>query len=82
LASPPGDAGDLVRRLAAEACPGIEFIPALNEDDLVIYRECPRVPLASLPQMGAAARDIYLGQIAADLPPHARIDVAWGSPGT
>ncbi len=80
LAAPPGEAGDLVRRIAAEACLGIEFIPALNADDLVIYRECPRVELAALPQLAEAARDIYRGQLAAEFPPHSRVDIPWDSP--
>ena len=82
LAAPPGEAGELVRRIAAEACPGIEFIPALNTDDLVIYRECPRVELALLPQMADAPREIYRSQLTSEFPPHTRADILWDVPGS
>ena len=78
--TPPGPTGDLIRRLAAEANPGIEFIPADLTDDLVVYREYPRLPLADLPQLGPVAREAYLAQAAAGVPPHARADTPWLTP--
>ena len=53
-----------------------------SPDDFAVYRECPRVPLADLPQVGpearAAAREVAR---ATGLPPHARADVAeWRGP--
>jgi hypothetical protein len=81
LAAPPGPDGDQLRRLAAEACPGVEFRPAPLTDDLMLYRECPRVELAALPQLGPQARDAYESQLAAGAQPHARADVSWPVPG-
>jgi hypothetical protein len=80
LAAPPGPSGDLIRQLAAEANPGIEFIPADLADDLVVFREYPRVPLADLPQLGPAAREAYQGQAATGVSPHARADTPWLAP--
>ncbi len=80
LATPPGPTGDLIRRLAAEANPGIEFIPADLTDDLVVYREYPRLPLADLPQLGPVAREAYLAQAATGVSPHARADTPWLTP--
>jgi hypothetical protein len=77
LAAPPGPAGDELRTVAAAACPGVEFIPAPLPDDILIYRECPRVPLAALPQLGDLARAAYEAQLGTDQPPHARVDVQW-----
>ncbi len=79
LAVPEGPAGDRFRRLAAEANPGIEFIPAVLTDDIVMIREFPRMPLADLPQLGGEARAAYLGQ-RAERSPHTRVDVAWVAP--
>jgi hypothetical protein len=52
LAVPSGEAGDAVREMAAAACPGVGFAAAAAADDVVIYRERPRVPLAELPRPG------------------------------
>jgi hypothetical protein len=81
FAAPPGEAGDQLRRLAAKACPGVEFIPAPMTSDVVIYREYPRVELAALPQLGGTAREAFDAQLAADQLPHSRVDVPWAAPG-
>jgi hypothetical protein len=81
LAAPPGPDGDQLRRLAAQACPGAEFRPAPLTDDLMLYREYPRVELTALPQLGPQARDAYESQLAAGAQPHARADVSWPVPG-
>ena len=80
LAAPAGPTGDLLRRLAAEANPGIEFIPAELTDALVVLREYPRLPLADLPQLGPAAREAYQARLAAGSCPHARADITWVPP--
>ncbi len=77
FAVPAGSSGAEVRSVMAAACPGVEFIPAPLPDDILIYRECPRVELAALPQFGAHAREAYDAQQASDAPPHARVDIAW-----
>jgi serine/threonine protein kinase len=81
LAAPPGLEGERLRRLAAKACPGAEFRPAPLTDDLMLYREYPRVELTTLPQLGPQARDAYESQLAAGGQPHARADVTWPVPG-
>ena len=80
LAAPDGPAGDRLRRLAAVANPGIEFIPAVLDDDIVLLREFPRMPLAELPQLGDDGRAAYQSLRSADQSPHSRIDVAWRAP--
>ena len=80
LAAPEGPAGDRLRRLAAVANPGIEFIPAVLDDDIVLLREFPRMPLAELPQLGDDGRAAYQSQRSADQSPHSRIDVLWRAP--
>ncbi len=77
LAAPEGPAGDQLRRLASDANPGIEFIPAVLADDIVMIREFPRMPLADLPQLGEECQTAYRGLRAADQSPHARVDVNW-----
>jgi hypothetical protein len=81
LAAPPGEAGDRLRELAEEACPGVEFVAAPLADDVVICREPPPVELTALPQMGALAREAYDTQFAADQTPHTRTDVPWMASG-
>ena len=81
LAVPPGEAGDQVRRLAAAACPTVEFVPAPVADDILILREYPRVELGALPQTASHAREAYENQLASDHTPHTRADIAWAAPG-
>jgi hypothetical protein len=82
LAAPEGEAGDRLRRLAAQACPGVAFVPAPLADDVLIYREQPLAELTELPQMVAVAREAYDSQIASEQTPHSRIDLVWSVPGT
>ena len=77
LAAPPGPAGDRLRELAHEACPGVAFVPAPLADDVLVCREPARVELTALPQMAALAREAYDAQLAADHRPHTRTDVPW-----
>ncbi len=81
LATPPGPAGDRLRELAEEACPTVEFVPAPLADDVLVYRELPRVELTALPQMAAPAREAYDSQLTADQTPHSRTDVPWTASG-
>ena len=80
LALPAGDSGDRVRLALRAAAPGVEFIPAPLADDIVVYRECPRLDLAALPQLGGPAQDAYRQQLGGDLSPHTRADVRWTAP--
>ena len=80
LAAPEGEAGDKLRQLMSEANPDTQFIPATLNDDIVLYREWPRVPLANLQQLGDTALAAYQAQLGTEHPPHARADVAWLAP--
>lgn len=80
LAAPDGAAGDQLRRLMGEANPDVEFIPATLPDDLVVYREFPRVAVGDLAQLGDLPRAAYDAAAGTDKPPHARVDVPWAAP--
>jgi len=80
LAAPEGPAGDRLRRLASDANPGVEFIPAVSGDDIVMLREFPRMPLADLPQLDGECRAAYQAMRSSERFPHTRIDVAWIAP--
>ncbi len=81
LAAPDGPDGDHLRALVEHANPGVEFIPAALPDDVLVYREYPRLPIADLPQLGPAGESAYAAVAATDFPPHARHDVEWTAPG-
>src|SRR5262249_39367614 len=59
LAVPPGPEGEYFRGLVRQALPDRSLVPAASTDDIVFYREVPRLPLAALPQLGPAAEDAY-----------------------
>ncbi len=80
LAVPEGAIGDQLRRLASDANPGIEFIPATLTDGIVMLREFPRMPLADLPQLAEEGQLAYQALRAAEQSPHARVDVNWRTP--
>ena len=80
LAGPGGPAARKVRDAAILACPGDPFIPAPLPDDILMYRELLRVPLAQFGQLGPVGREIIAQQQAAGNTPHARADVTWVSP--
>jgi hypothetical protein len=83
LAVPPGEAGDAIRELAMAACPGVGFTAAAAQEDVVLYRERPQVPLTELPNLGPEAQLAYQTQCQSeDAPPHARVDVTWPAPRT
>lgn len=72
---PTGPGGDPVRETAAHVLPP-STLAAPTDDEIVVYREYPNVPLTALPQVGAAWSAAY--KAAPDLqgcPPHARLDV-------
>ncbi len=81
LAAPDGPDGDRLRALVEDANPGVDFTPAALPDDVLVYREYPRLPIADLPQLGPAGESAYAAVTATDFPPHARHDVAWTAPG-
>lgn len=77
LAVPDGPDGDRFRQTVDALLPGIGFIPATLDDDIVFVREYPLLPLAELPQLAAHAREAYRQQLAAENNPHTRSDLPW-----
>ena len=68
-----------LRRLAARACPGVEFIPAPLPADVVVHREYPRVELAALPREPAVERlRLELWTRAGEAPPQRLGDLGFG----
>jgi hypothetical protein len=52
------------------------MVPAASTDDIVFYREVLSLPLTALPQMGAAAAEVYRQFLTGDqLTPHSRTDI-------
>jgi serine/threonine protein kinase len=80
LAVPPGATGDRFRALVKETLPDVEFTPAPLPDDILFYREYPRLELADLPQFGLNGRDAAAQMSASEQWPHARNDVTWQPP--
>ncbi len=77
VAVPPGPEGDHFNRLVRRAVSDRQLIRASGTDDIVFYREVPRLALADLPQLGPAAQEAYRQALAAEqMTPHARTDVA------
>jgi serine/threonine protein kinase len=79
LAVPPGREGEHFRSLVESALPDTPMRLAGSADDVVFYRELPRLPLDELPQLGPAAREVYEQVLASEpLGPHSRGDIpAW-----
>ena len=77
LAAPAGEIGDRFRALVTEALPGVEFTPAPLPDDIVFYREYPRLELSSLPHLGEHGRAAAAALTASGHPAHARVDIVW-----
>lgn len=82
LAVPEGEVGDRFRSVVAAALPGVEFTTAPLPDDIVFYREYPRLELAELPHLGEHARMAAELLAGSGHPLHSRIDIAWSPAGT
>jgi hypothetical protein len=76
ISLPSSAAGQRLRELARQALPDTDLTVCDSDDDLVIYRELPSIPLATLEQVGPLAADVYQ-QISSveDFSPHTRIDI-------
>jgi len=76
LALPPGPLGEQFKALAQQALPEAKLAVTESADDIVIYREWPQLPLASLKLMGAPGESIYRQMNSSEaFPPHTRIDI-------
>ena len=76
LAVPEGPQQNAFQQVARQALPGkvLDFVP--SSDEVLVYREWPRVPLTALPQVGPQAEDAYdQMQSAGQGSPHTRNDV-------
>jgi hypothetical protein len=79
---PAGPAGERFTALARSAAEGMELAVVPAADEIVIYREVPRISLERLPQLGVAARQAERLVAERDrCPPHTRCDVTdWRIP--
>jgi serine/threonine protein kinase len=79
LAAPGGEFGAKLRQVVKAALPQAEFTEAELPDDIVFYRECPRIELTDLPQLGENGRAAAEALTASDHCPHSRVDITWTS---
>jgi hypothetical protein len=76
LGTPPGSAGERIRELTRKQLPDVPFVDAATQDDILLYREFPHLPLASLAQLGSAARQAYVQVCGAEhYTAHSRTDI-------
>lgn len=82
LAVPAGESGQRFAELAREALHGVDFDLSQSPDDIVFYRELPRVALADLEQVGPLASEAYNQMTTLEhFTPHSRIDITeWKLP--
>lgn len=77
LALPPGPAAEQFRGLVQRALPDVPLTYTDSADDIVFYRELPRLNLADLKILGPAGREAYRQMSNTEaFPPHARMDIA------
>jgi hypothetical protein len=76
LGVPQGPAGEHISHLAREALPEADLETAATADDIILYREIPRLPLADLEQLGPLAYEAYRQMSAVEhFTPHSRTDI-------
>jgi hypothetical protein len=76
LAVPPHPSGERLYELAKQALPDISWIRVDSKDDIVIYREIPRLPLPELAQLGPLAYEAYCHMSQVEyFTPHSRTDI-------
>ena len=80
LAVPDGEIGMRFRNVVSAALPDVEFTPAPLPDDIVFYREYPRLEMSDLPHLGEHARAAAEALAATGHPIHSRVDIAWSPP--
>ena len=83
LAVPAGGPGGRLRELSVKAVAPAQVRVTDSAEDIIFYRELPRVRLAQLPQLGPQAREAYRQLARLDnFTPHARTDVPeWAGAG-
>lgn len=76
LAVPAGPEGEQLNELARSAVPDARFVRADSTDEIVLYREQPRLPLASLKLLGSPGRESYQQMTSSEnFTPHSRTDI-------
>jgi hypothetical protein len=80
LLVPATPAGERLKALAAQAVPHVPWVYAHGGDEIIIYREAPRLAIADLPQLAATAEEAYAQMSAVEhFTPHCRMDIAFDS---
>jgi hypothetical protein len=74
LAVPDGGSQHSFQQIARQALPGkvLDFVP--DTEEILVFREWPRFPLAALPQLSPQAEEAY-NQMQQSGSPHTRTDV-------
>jgi hypothetical protein len=81
LLTPAHPASDRFRELTREALPETDLHSLTGDDDLVLYREVPYLPLGGLEQLGPHAEEAYRQLVTAEhYTPHTRTDITFKSP--
>ncbi len=76
VALPPGPLGEQFKSHARQALRDADPVFADSGDDIVFYREWPRLPLSSLKLLGTSGEEVYRQMAASEaFPPHTRSDV-------
>jgi serine/threonine protein kinase len=78
---PSGEAGQRFRDLAQQALPDDDLVVGPSPDDVVLYRELPRLALAELLERSQAAFEAYRQMSALEhFTPHSRSDIPFAAP--
>src|SRR5262249_26340434 len=76
LLVPSGAGGDRFRGLVERALPEAELVLGTSPDDVVLYRELPRMALAELLEGAQTGSESYRQLAGLDpFPPHSRTDI-------
>jgi len=77
LATPPGQASERFQELAQGVASELKMIAASGLNDIVFYRESPRLALAELSQLGPLAYEAYRQMSGVEsFTPHSRTDIS------
>jgi hypothetical protein len=77
LAVPPGPYSSQLTSLVQQTLPEAHLATTESTDDIVFYREQPRLALAHLEQVGPTGREAYEEMLTVEnCSPHSRIDIS------
>jgi serine/threonine protein kinase len=81
LLAPPGEAGERFRALAERALEDADLVVGASPDDIVLYRELPRLALADLLDRAQAGYEAYRHMASVEhFTPHSRSDIPFAVP--